>query len=296
MCRSFATRPIPTELIERLLYAANRAPTAGNVRTSEIVLIKNQHTIKEIRKISPGFGGTCPILLAICTNKRSTQEDDVASFDAGTVAENIALAAIDLGLGVCFLKSFPDTIVEKILKLPTQKAKIEMLVCVGYPAEDYTKFRIRSTPIRLFEETYGNNPEPNKGSPQAPSDLDEEAHSLNNPEAHEMPREERNDSHSPLFDLALFILTSARTTIDESPRYGPKRLVDTLIRLLDMPKGSLRQSSDERDGDFLNSIRAELATRTDLRSSSMVYSNEFKEFLDHLIERFVTEMEKQREA
>jgi nitroreductase len=296
MCRSFAHKAPTDQLIKRLLYAANRAPAAGNVRTSQIIVIRDRYTITEIKRVSPGFAGICPVLFAVCTDQTATQEDDVASFDAGTIAENIALAAVDVGLGVCFLKSFPDRVVQQLLKIPQQRAKIEMLVCVGYPAQDQPKAKTKSIPLRLFEESYGNLAEPKTLSAPTRHDIKNDVPRVNNLEA-ENTKEDENDGYSSLFDLALFILTSARTTIDESSRYGPKRLVDTLIRVLDIPKASLVQKSgDQGDEQFLSSIRAELARRSDLRSSSMVYTKEFKDFLDNLIDRFVAEMERRRKV
>jgi len=294
MCRSFTQRTIPDEFIERLLYAANRSPAAGNVRTSEIIIVKDEFTIKEIKKVSPGFGGICPLLLAICTDKTSTEEYELASFDAGTIAENIALAGTDIGLGVCFLKSYPDKIVQKILGIPPEKAKLEILVCVGHPATSLAETKTRSIALRLHEESYANSSSANPGLRHSPGRRKPEtikSTDLANPDV--FAEEQVIDSPSSIFDLALFILTSARSTVDESSRYGPKRLVDTLIRLLDIPRASFAQRV-ESDDEFLDSIRAELRRRTNLRSSSMVYTQEFKDFLDDLIEKFVAQIEKQR--
>jgi nitroreductase len=294
MYRSFTHRKISNPLIERLLYAANRAPAAGNVRTSEIIIIKDEFTIQEIKKVSPGFDGICPLLIAICTDKTSTQETELASFDAGAIAENIALAATDLGLGVCFLKSYPDKIVHTILKISSAKAKIEILVCVGYPAKDHARATVQSIPIRTYDESYFN-----VASSKEVSQLASDSPRADASNANDLKKDEEEDggqgsAGSLVFDLALFILTSARSTIDESSRYGPKRLVDSLIRLLDIPRASFVQRVESGEEVFLDSIRAELEKRTDLRSSSMVYTKEFKDFLDDLIDRFVVHMEKQR--
>ena len=292
MCRSFTNGTVPDRFIERLLYAANRAPAAGNVRTSEIIVIKNPFTIKEIKGVSPGFPGICPLLLAICTDK--TQEADVASFDAGTIAENIALATTDLGLGVCFLKSYPERIVHKILKIPLERAKIEIILCLGYPAKDRARVIVRSNPIRMYNESCANTPSSGVFKP-ASDDLkadDTKVSDINNEE----DAGHQRSVGSPVFDLALFILTSARSTIDESSRYGPKRLADSLIHLLEIPRTSFAEKGNAGEEEFLKSIHAELERRTDLCSSSMVYTKEFKDFLDDLIDRFVAHMEKQRSA
>jgi len=61
--------------------------------------------------------------------------DVVSLYDAGAAAENIVLAAYALGLGACFIKSYSDTALRRILKLP-EACRTELIVSVGYPAED----------------------------------------------------------------------------------------------------------------------------------------------------------------
>ena len=63
---------------------------------------------------------------------------------------------------------------------------------------------------------------------------------------------EDSSSSSP-FDLTLFVLSSARAIIDESNRYGPKRLFDTLVRLLDM-----QGNSSGENAEFFASIREKI--------------------------------------
>jgi hypothetical protein len=91
-----------------------------------------------------------------------------------------------------------------------------------------------------------------------------------------------------LFDLALFVLASARTTIDEPKRYGPRRLLDTLERLVKLPL------EDERvpDDPLFARIRKKIDERPDLRTSSVVFTDEFKTFLDCMIVDFIDAMQK----
>lgn len=97
-------------------------------------------------------------------------------------------------------------------------------------------------------------------------------------------------THSPnensLFDLALFILTSARSIIDEPKRYGPRRLMDTLTQLVNLPLADPRIPDDP----FFQRIREEIAAHPHLTTSSVVFTDEFKEFLDQMIVAFVEEM------
>ncbi|MGA3404951.1 MAG: nitroreductase family protein [Candidatus Bathyarchaeia archaeon] len=136
--RHFKSDPIPTEDLTRLLYAARRAPTGGNVDTRRFILVTDRNLIEMIRKASPGFYGICPTLLVICTDLSAAEGDDTAIFDAGASAENIALAATAMNLGVGFVKSYPEVAVKKILNIP-EGVRTEMIVKLGYKHPDQPK-------------------------------------------------------------------------------------------------------------------------------------------------------------
>jgi hypothetical protein len=220
-----------------------------------------------MKAVSPGFGGDCPLVFVICIDASIAQQRPIATFDAGTVAENMALAAIDLGLGAGFVKSYPEVAIKKILRL-TESVETEIMVCVGYPAETQPK-PPKSAPIPIFRDRFGTKRNRKK------EPMRTQTHAVPSPPSSE---------GDGLFAVALFMLTSARMTIDEPSRYGPKRLMDSLMRVLQLPQ-------DTRD-DFLSSVLTELQKRTDMQFSSMVYTKEYKEFLDSLIEKFVKELER----
>jgi len=136
--RLFKPEAISKELLDRLLYAARRAPTGGNVDTRRFVIVTDSQIIEMIRKLSPGFYGSCPALIVICTDLSASEDDPTAIFDAGASAENIALAATALNIGVGFVKSYPEVAVKRILGIP-EKVRTEIIVKVGYVAPDQPK-------------------------------------------------------------------------------------------------------------------------------------------------------------
>jgi hypothetical protein len=96
-------------------------------------------------------------------------------------------------------------------------------------------------------------------------------------------------NNSALFDLALFILTSARTAIDEPKRYGPRRLLDSFEKLANLPV----QDRTIPDEPLFAKLREKLNRHPHLRSSSTVFSQEFKDFLDGMIAEFIDEMKRE---
>jgi len=107
-----------------------------------------------IRKSSPGFYGACPALIVICTDLTAAEGDDTAIFDAGATAENVALAATAMNLGVGFVKSYPEVAIKEILGVP-DGVRTEMIVKLGYKRPDQPKApRTLQSPVYL--DRYGD--------------------------------------------------------------------------------------------------------------------------------------------
>lgn len=89
-----------------------------------------------------------------------------------------------------------------------------------------------------------------------------------------------------LSELALFILTSARTTIDEPKRYGPRRLMDALEKLVQLPLHDTRIP----DAKLYENLRRAIASSPHLKTSAAVATEEFKTFLDKMIVEAIDEI------
>jgi hypothetical protein len=88
-----------------------------------------------------------------------------------------------------------------------------------------------------------------------------------------------------LFELALFLATSARNCIDEPPLYGPFRLLDALSRLANFPKHAPCLNEDA----FLNEVRIFVDEKKFLVTTDV---EGFKQATDELVERFAKELKK----
>ena len=81
--------------------------------------------------------------------------DECCHIDAGAAAENVALAAYALGLGACFVKSYSEMGVARLLELPPD-TRTELMVSVGYPARDEPSPLKKDSSDKLtYEEHYG---------------------------------------------------------------------------------------------------------------------------------------------
>lgn len=140
MHRYFDEAPLEGETLRTLAWAATRAPTAGNQSSRFVLVVSDSRLIKTIIDVSPGYLGTPPpafIVIATDTELAEAQmgadgRDHVSRIDAGAATENIALAAVALGLG-CYLFTSSTTAMAVVLDLPST-VRVDWLAAVGHPA------------------------------------------------------------------------------------------------------------------------------------------------------------------
>ena len=97
--------------------------------------------------------------------------------------------------------------------------------------------------------------------------------------------EKKNTGNEYLFELALFLATSARNCIDEPPLYGPFRLLDALSRLSDFPEHASGLDTDP----FLKKVKIFVEEKKFLVMSDV---EGFTKAADELIETFAKELKR----
>lgn len=161
-CRHFEHRPVPDGILEKLVYAAHRAPTAGNAPYRFVIVVKDPTTLRMIRLVSPGFFGDCSAAVFVCTDLEAALKsgrqvyDQITHYDAGAAAENVILAAYSMGLAGTFIKSYSETAVARILGLP-ESCRTELLVSIGYPDKGEPKpLKKRKGAKSTYVDRFGN--------------------------------------------------------------------------------------------------------------------------------------------
>jgi nitroreductase len=157
MCRHFDPTPVEKKKLERLAYAGSRAPQGGNMPVREFIIIDNSRYMKLLKGITPSFLANAPAAIVICTDLQKAVEvmgtqgrDTLSLLDAGAAAENIALQAVELGLGVSFVRSATEEAVKRALDIP-ERYRVDIIVGVGYKSRD------RPPPMKAQEPTWHHN-------------------------------------------------------------------------------------------------------------------------------------------
>ena len=133
--RSYETTPIPKEKLAKILEAARLAPSANRVQPWHFIVVTEAEKRKELsRGIFAKFLAESPVVVVACGDTKASP--DWCYIDVAIAVENMVLATTGEGLGTCWVGSFDEEQVKKLLKIPSNYAVV-VLLAVGYARERF---------------------------------------------------------------------------------------------------------------------------------------------------------------
>jgi nitroreductase len=138
--RAYLKKTIEPEKIEKLLRAAMQAPSAGNQRESEFLVVQDRAALKQLSEMSPyaKMIAEAPLAIVILGNTGRMKFSENWEQDLGAAAENLLLEAVDLGLGAVWLgvHPLPDRInaIREQFSLP-ENLRPFAVIAAGYPKD-----------------------------------------------------------------------------------------------------------------------------------------------------------------
>ncbi|WP_010479734.1 nitroreductase family protein [Thermococcus zilligii] len=141
--RRFQDRPVPGELVEKLLEAAFLSPSSFNKRPWHFIVVDDREKLRALSKAKPGASGLATAPLAIVVTADGSRSD-VWIEDASIAAEHIHLASFALGLGSFWVQirnrvhsgdKTAEDYVRELLNIP-ENYRVLCIIGVGYPAEE----------------------------------------------------------------------------------------------------------------------------------------------------------------
>jgi nitroreductase len=138
--RQFEDRPVPDELIEKLLRAAMNAPSARNSQPWYFIVLTNRQLLRQASTVNPyaGMAAKAHLAILVCADTRLEKSPGYWPVDCAAAVENMLLAAHGLGLGAVWTGVWPREErmdgFRRLFNLPEPVIAHSMVV-VGYPAE-----------------------------------------------------------------------------------------------------------------------------------------------------------------
>lgn len=137
-CREYLDKKISEEELNKLLMAANLAPTAVNFQPFKVLVIENPEIITKLKEATKYTFNAKTILCVIHNQNESWHryydKKDFGTFDSAIVTTHIVLEATNIGLGTCIVCSMKEEEVKRILNLGDEYI-VDSFITVGYPKE-----------------------------------------------------------------------------------------------------------------------------------------------------------------
>lgn len=137
--RTFSDQSVEKETILKLLAAARLAPSAVNYQPCHFIVVTDE-ALKT--KVAEGYSrewfAKAPVVIVACGDhsaswKRRDGKDHV-DVDVAIAVDHLTLAAVELGLGTCWVCAFDAAHVHSVLELPEHLEAIA-LIPLGYPLD-----------------------------------------------------------------------------------------------------------------------------------------------------------------
>jgi len=163
--RKFKQKPVELLILKKLVNAGRLAPSAGNLQPLEYIITVDKAAKEKIFPYvrwahyiapegNPGESEKPMAYIIILINKENLLVP-YYKYDVGASAENITLAALEEGIGCCWIGSFNRKRIENILKIPN-KYSADLVLALGYPLENPEYYDIeKNKSIRYHKDTSG---------------------------------------------------------------------------------------------------------------------------------------------
>lgn len=139
--RKYKHDRIDEEDLKKILECARLAPSAKNLQPYKFILVDDKETISRLVVAcrNQTFIGEAPLVIVACANPSEAYNTlggrgNSAYLDTAIAMEHMVLAATDLGLGTCWIGTFSEDEVKKVLDVPDDWRAVA-LTPLGVPVE-----------------------------------------------------------------------------------------------------------------------------------------------------------------
>ncbi|HZK71401.1 MAG TPA: nitroreductase family protein [Clostridia bacterium] len=142
--RKFKQQSIERATLEKLINVARLAPSAANLQPLKYKIVDDTDTVKKVFENvkwagyiaptgNPAEGETPVAYIAILVDTEISKGD--CGMDIGAAAQNIFLAALEDGIGTCWMGAIDRMKIREILNIP-ERYVLNTVIALGYPLEN----------------------------------------------------------------------------------------------------------------------------------------------------------------
>ncbi len=162
--RNFSSVPVEWHKVTHILEAGKYAPSTGNLQAWRFIVVVDPKTREKIAEtcLEQYWIETAPVIIVITAlTYKTTQyyglrgERLYSVQECAAAAENMILAAQDMGVGSCWISAFDEQEMKTTLGIP-DNARPQIVLALGYPNEVTPRPPKERLETLVFLEQYGN--------------------------------------------------------------------------------------------------------------------------------------------
>ncbi len=135
--RQFVDRPLEPAHLDRILNAGRRAGSSKNEQSWAFIVVRDRDHLRQLATVGRYAGhlagATLAIALVTPDPSRSPKGFSIM-WDLGRAAQNMVLAAWELGVGSAPATVYDHDLARRLLGLPAER-RCDFLLSFGYPAD-----------------------------------------------------------------------------------------------------------------------------------------------------------------
>jgi len=133
--REFSNQPVEEDQLGRILSAGRRAGSSKNLQRWIFIVVRDRERLQRLSETGT-FGshiaGAAFAIALVTPDPRAPEAPLSVVFDIGRAAQNMVLAAWDLGIGSCPATVYDHKLIAEILALPNDQ-HCEYILSFGHP-------------------------------------------------------------------------------------------------------------------------------------------------------------------
>ncbi len=134
--REFDPRPIAPEHLDRILNAGRRAGSSKNQQHWAFIVVTDRQRLSDLAAVGryAGHLAGATVAVALVTPDESGHRNNSVMWDLGRAAQNMVLAAWELGIGSVPATVYEHELAHRLLGLPDGQ-RCDFLLSFGHPAD-----------------------------------------------------------------------------------------------------------------------------------------------------------------
>ena len=135
--RRFADRELPPDAVERIVDAGRHAGSSKNQQRWDFIVIRDREHLAALSEVGAYAGhlaGATVAVALVTPGSRTAAASSSVMWDLGRAAQNMVLAAWELGIGSVPATVYDHALAARLLGLPDDR-RCDFLLSFGYPED-----------------------------------------------------------------------------------------------------------------------------------------------------------------